>query len=192
MDLKRVQEVVITIDKVCDYIPLVSSETNIVSLVIKVTLEIFRIINADFHQKALEQPLVKHYHEKKLFVCIGLCIPVINTIIALERDFPTPTLRDRRITQEELIVSLEGINQGITNMRNRQNYQATLNQIQRDHEAESKRKELERKRKEEARIQAEIQEQNNRMRECRDEQQRKMYNLLIFSLYDQLRILRST
>lgn len=86
MALKAVQEAAVGFDTVCDYIPVVSAATNIISLVVKIALEIFEAIDVDLHRSILQQPLFKHYDDKSVLVCILLCIPGLNFIVALVRD----------------------------------------------------------------------------------------------------------
>jgi hypothetical protein len=86
MVLKTVQESAIIIDSVCDYIPTVSTVSNLVSLVIKVALEIFEAIDPAFHRAILRQPVFKHFDDKSTLVCLLLCIPGVNIVVALIRD----------------------------------------------------------------------------------------------------------
>lgn len=117
MDMKGVQEIGIKINKVCDYIPVVSTGTNIIALVIKVALQVFEFVEASFYNDLVAQPLLKSYKEKSFGTCIALCIPIINVAAAFENDFPTKTLKERRLEQEQFIRDLQETNQGIENLK---------------------------------------------------------------------------
>lgn len=86
MSSHPIQDKIITIDTYSDYIPLASTATNIISLVMKMALGIFELIDQNFRNEIFKNPLYKYCVDKSAVDCVFLSIPIFNILWSLARD----------------------------------------------------------------------------------------------------------
>ena len=92
MERGLVSKVLINVDKGCDYVPFVSTATNLVDLIIKVAFEIFSLIDEEASKRFEDNfSYIKYLHQKEFAICALFCIPFLNTFLAI------PYHKDRRL-----------------------------------------------------------------------------------------------
>jgi hypothetical protein len=70
-----------------DYIPHVSTYSNLTDIVAKIALAIFAKCSHSTYEKIESNPIIKHLNQKSYSLCIFLAVPWLNIFVAFSRDF---------------------------------------------------------------------------------------------------------